>query len=36
VARADRLGRLDVLLHHGSEDGGFPLVQHLAVECTEC
>ena len=38
VARPDRLGRLDVLLDDGPEDGGFAFVQHLrlALDCTEC
>ena len=32
VARADGLGRLDVLLHDGPQDGGFAVVEH--ADCT--
>jgi len=27
---------LDVFLHDGTEDGGFAVVQHLALNDTEC
>jgi hypothetical protein len=36
VAGAHGLSRLDVLLHDRTEDRCLALVQHLAVESTEC
>ena len=36
TVRADRLGGLDVLLHHGLQDRRLPVIQHLALKCTEC
>ncbi len=32
MGRADRLGGVDVLLHHGAENGGLALVQHLGSQ----
>ena len=28
ASAVDRLGGIDVLLHHGPEDGGFAVVEH--------
>ena len=36
VRRADGLGRGDVLLHDGPQDGRLAFVQHLAVQAIEC
>ena len=36
VRGADRLRGRDVLLHHGAQDCGLAIVEHLAVKTTEC